>query len=69
MREQHNQMCFSESVLAISKLADELLKYKINKTLFAREFRETDWLERHTDCTIGTCKFTNYSTTIFFNDQ
>lgn len=42
MREQHNQMCFSESVSAISKLADELLKYKINKTLFAREFRETD---------------------------
>ena len=40
LRNQHNPMCVSKSVVEISKLTDKLLRNKNNKTFSAREFKQ-----------------------------
>lgn len=42
---QHNPMCVSKSLVTISKMTDELIKNKNNKTFSAREFKQScGWL-------------------------
>ena len=40
LKDQHNYLCIAKSVVAISNLADELIKCKNGKNLLGKEYRQ-----------------------------